>query len=319
MQLSLKTYRLLGIFMFLIQISCLAQEATQDTTFVSRDMQINKFVQGTLISPISDSIRVPLVIFIMGQGLTDRNGNQSHSKNNAFKHLATGLSEQGVASFRYDKRIFNKNVSELQIRFDDFIDDAISVIEHFILEPRYTKIIVAGHDQGSLIGMVATQQRADAFISIAGASQTIDKMIVDQLQRQAPGLVYNAKLAFRQLTEMGKARNYSKALKMIFRPDMQQFMRSWMLFDPVEELKKIDVPIMILQGDRDMQIDVKEAKILVEATPFAKYVEIKNMNHYLKEIKGSDIENQKSYNEPNRPVAPKAIKVIADFAKEEKL
>ena len=319
MHLRFKIVSLIGIFTFLVQHKSVAQQSAQDTTFISRDLAINEFVNGTLVKPSSDSIRVPLVIFVMGQGLTDRNGNQSHSKNNAFKHLALELSKKGVASFRYDKRIFNKRVSELQIRFDDFIDDAIAAIEYFILEPQYTKIIVAGHDQGSLIGMVATQDRADAFISIAGASQTVDKMIVDQLQRQAPGLVYNAKLAFRQLTEMGKARNYSEALSMIFRPDMQQFMRSWMLFDPVEELQKIDVPVLILQGDRDMQIDVEEAKILVESTPFAKYVEIKDMNHYLKEIKGTDLENQKSYNEPNRPVIPEAVQVIADFAKEEKL
>ena len=297
----------------------MVQTSTEVSNFISKEIKINKFIQGTLVRPVSDTIVVPLIIFVMDQGLTDRNGNQSHAKNDAFKHLAFELSKQGVASFRYDKRIFNRQVNELQITFDDYIDDAIAAVDYFILDTKYNKVVVAGHGQGALIGMIATQNKADGFIGIAGVSQTIDRAIVDQLQRQAPGLVYNANLAFKQLKEMGKARNYSKALRMIFRPDLQRFMRSWMLFDPIDELAKLNVPVLIIQGERDLQVAVDEAQILADASPFATYKLFPYMNHYLKEIKGTDLENQKSYNEPDLPVMPKVVAEIAEFAKSEKL
>lgn len=310
-------YKLLVLCLFSF---CFSQ--AQDSTYVSKNIDINSFVRGTLVTPQKmerDTTKIPLIIFVMGQGMTDRNGNQSGAKNDAFKHLAQELAKQNVASFRYDKRIFNSRVSELKILFQDYIKDAIMTIEHFILEPEYSKVIVAGHDQGSLVGMMATQNRADGFISIAGASQAVDKMITDQLDRQAPGLSANARRSFEELRKNGKVLEYSEALEMIFRPELQPFMRSWMNYDPQIEIKKIDVPILVIQGDRDLQIDVSEAKKLLKATPFARYVEIKHMNHYLKEVKGSDLENQKSYNEPNRPIMPKVVAEIAAFAKEEKL
>jgi len=310
-------YKLLILCLFSF---CFSQ--AQDSTYVSKNIDINSYVRGTLVTPKKmegDTTKIPLIIFVMGQGLTDRNGNQSGAKNDAFKHLARELAKQNVASFRYDKRIFNSRVSELKTLFQDYIKDAIMTIEHFILEPQYSKVIVAGHDQGSLVGMIATQNRADGFISIAGASQAVDKMVTDQLDRQAPGLSSNAKKSFEELRENGKVLEYSEALEMIFRPELQPFMRSWMAYDPQIEIKKIDVPILVIQGDRDLQIDVSEAKKLLKATPFARYAEIKYMNHYLKEVKGSDLENQKSYNEPNRAIMPKVVAEIAAFAKEEKL
>jgi uncharacterized protein len=42
---------------------------------------------------------------------------------------------------------------------------------------------------------------------------------------------------------------------------------------------------------------------------------IANMNHILKEIKGNDMENSKSYNQYNLPVIPELIETISIFVK----
>jgi len=47
----------------------------------------------------------PVIMLIAGSGPTDKNGNNSFMTNNHLKYLAEELAAQGIASFRYDKRI----------------------------------------------------------------------------------------------------------------------------------------------------------------------------------------------------------------------
>ena len=101
----------------------------------------------------------------------------------------------------------------------------------------------------------------------------------------------------------------------IFAPDLQPFMLSWMKYDPQQEIQKLGVPVLITNGTADLQIDVSEAELLQTVAPDAQYEIIENMNHVLKEITGGDMENQKSYNDPMRPVVPKLIEVISGFIK----
>ena len=110
--------------------------------------------------------------------------------------------------------------------------------------------------------MIAAQDRADGFISIAGAGQQIDDVIVAQLEKQAPGLKENARQAFDDLRVNGVAINYSPGLASIFRSDIQPFIRSWMQFDPQTEIAKLSVPVLIINGDKDLQVQVSEGDLL---------------------------------------------------------
>lgn len=292
--------------------------AAQNKTYNSEDLSITPLIDGTLIIP-QTAEKPPLVIIIGGSGPTDRNGNQQMMVNNSLKFLAEGLYENGIASFRYDKRLVKQMkmhaVNEKNIRFNDFIVDAIAVLEYFKSDDRFSKIFFIGHSQGSLVGMVASQNGADGFISIAGAGQEIDDVIVDQLTKQAPGLVDNARTSFDDLRANGVAYNYSPGLASIFRKDIQPFIFTWMQYDPQVEIAKLNIPVLILNGDKDIQVHASEAELLRNAKPDADYQIIENMNHVLKEIEGNDLENSKSYNIYNLPVVPKLITVITDFIK----
>ena len=80
----------------------------QDNSFIENEVKINTFIDGTLLTP--EHIEKPeLVIIIAGSGPTDRNGNQNFLKNNSLKKLATAITNKGVATFRYDKRIVKTN------------------------------------------------------------------------------------------------------------------------------------------------------------------------------------------------------------------
>ncbi len=75
------------------------------------------------------------------------------------------------------------------------------------------------------------------------------------------------------------------------------------------------MPILIINGTKDLQVSVKEAELLKAANEEAKLVIIENMNHVLFEIEGDDLENSKSYNESFREISPVLIKSITDFIK----
>jgi alpha-beta hydrolase superfamily lysophospholipase len=303
-------YSLLFIFAFFSISFGQAQE-----NFIANDIRINKFVEGTLLAPREKN--VPLAIIINGSGPTDRNGNQMMMKNDATKKLAKDLAEKGIATFRYDKRTLKMsqlNIKEKEMRFDDFIEDANAVIQHFKPLPNFSNIIIIGHSQGSLVGMVAAQNKADGFISIAGAGQSIDNVIVEQIGRQMPGLKENARTAFDELKQKGKTKKYSPALESIFRESVQPFILSWAMHAPQEEIKKLDIPVLLINGDNDLQTSPDEAKLLKEAIPNAELLIIENMNHVFRIIdKNDDIANQKSYNEPQQPISQELVESIANF------
>lgn len=290
----------------------------QNKKYISEDLSITPLIDGTLQTPEVNG-KLPLAIIIGGSGPTDRNGNQQMLVNNSLKFLAEGLYDKEIATFRYDKRIVKqmkqRTINEKNIRFDDFIDDAVAILEYFKKDKRFSKIYIIGHSQGSLVGMVAAQGGADGFVSIAGAGQEIDDVIVDQLAKQAPGLVDNARTSFDDLRANGVAYNYSSGLASIFRKDIQPFIYSWMQYDPKVEIAKLNIPILIINGDKDTQVQVSEAELLKNAKPDAEYLIIPKMNHIFKEIEGNDLENSKSYNIYDLPVMPELINTVSDFIK----
>lgn len=288
----------------------------QKSTYTSEDVKVTSLIEGTLLVPESDG-KIPLAIIIAGSGPTDRDGNQMMMKNNSLRYLAEGLYDKKIATFRYDKRILKimkmGKIDETKINFDHFIEDAVDILDHFKNDERFSKITLIGHSQGSLVGILAAQTGVDGFISLAGAGQSIDDVIVDQLDNQAPGLKENARKSFDDLRVNGVAQNYSPGLASIFRPSIQPFIFSWMQYDPAAEIAKLDASVLIINGDKDLQVQVSEAEKLHVASPGSQLEIIENMNHIFKEIKGNDMENSKSYNEYARPVMPEVVDIISNF------
>lgn len=156
----------------------------------TEEIAINPLIDGTLFSTNTTAKKPNLVILIAGSGPTNRNGNQIGMQNNSLKFLAEGIAANGNVVFSYDKRIIKQmkegNLEEGNLNFTDFINDAKDVIAFFKKQKKYKKIIIAGHSEGSLIGMIAANGNADAFISLAGAGRTIDLIITEQIEKQAP-------------------------------------------------------------------------------------------------------------------------------------
>ncbi|WP_037348965.1 S9 family peptidase [Sediminibacter sp. Hel_I_10] len=288
---------------------------SQDSTLVSEDIAINKMIDGTLLQP-KETKKRPLAIIIAGSGPTDRNGNQNLLQNNSLKKLATGLAKNDIATFRYDKRVV-KQIKMKKIdpntTFDDFVIDAKAVLDYFIAEGTYSKIYVVGHSQGSLVGMLAAKDKADGFISLAGAGRTIDEIVVNQIGAMDPSLIEGTKKAFESLKAGKTTSDYPVALGSIFRADVQPFMINWMKYNPAEILPTLEMPQLIVNGTKDLQVSQAEAQLLKDASETAELEIIKDMNHVLFTIEGDTLENSKSYNESSRPVSEELIMIVSNF------
>ncbi|MBP1839658.1 alpha/beta hydrolase [Formosa algae] len=287
----------------------------QEQKFNSEDLAITQLIDGTLLTPLNIE-KLDLAIIIGGSGPTDRNGNQNFLKNNSLKKLAEQLTLQNIATFRYDKRIVKqlkmKQVDK-SIKFDDFISDAEDVLDYFKAKNTFNKIYVIGHSQGSLIGMIISKDKADGFISIAGPAETIDTVIIEQLTTNAPIYLEDSKSVFAILKTGKTTTDYPAALESIFNLDVQPFIANWMTYNPQDELKKLDIPILIINGTKDLQVSVKAAETLKTIAPKAKLQLIENMNHIFVPITGDRLENTKSYNESAREIAPELTTSIVDF------
>lgn len=291
---------------------------TEAQNFSSTDISINRYVDGTLLVPESTE-NPPLVILIAGSGPTDRNGNQSFMKNDMLKKLAEKLSENGVATFRYDKRVVKQlktRTFDNNILFDDFVTDAKSVVNYF--NPSYASIAIAGHSQGSLVGLLAAEAGADLFISLAGAGNSIDQVILEQITKTAPFFSEDTKRVLEILKRKETTTEFPPALASIFSLDIQPFMSNWMQYNPHELIENLDIPVLIINGTKDLQVSAAEAQLLKTHKPDADLVIIENMNHLLFEINGDDLVNTKSYNEMNHPVMPEVISVVLNFIKKDK-
>ena len=309
----MKTYI---IHLFLL---CCITGISQDLNVTTQELTINQYIDGTLLVP--NAVENPiLAIIIADSGPTDRNGNQNFQKNNALKKLAERLSNENIATFRYDKRIvkqIKRGHVNPNISFEDFITDATSVISYFKSQNYYSKIVVIGHGQGSLVGLAASKEGADQFISLAGSGKPIDQVIIDQITQMDPALVKDTKQAFEILKEGKTTKNYPQALSGIFSPDLQPFMMSWMRYNPQELIADLDIPVLIVNGTKDLQVSTSEAELLQSKSSNADLKLIDNMNHVLFIIEGKELENSKSYNESFRSISDELINELVRFIKDE--
>ena len=302
----------LSILLSLICFGAFVQEKNYNTTLVGIDEEI----QGTLLSPKKRN-NTPLAILIAGSGPTDRDGNQAHLKNNSLKYLAEGLAEKEITVFRYDKRIIaqmNKGtVQEDKVTFEDGVNDALLVVNYF--KKKYKNIIIIGHSEGALIGILAAQKTpVSKLISLSGSGSNSATLIEEQIKKNAPQLKEESQKILNLLKKGEQVENVSPYLAPIFRKSVQPYLISWFKYNPTKEIAKMKIPVFIIQGTNDLQVEKKEAQLLKEAQPKAQLLFVEGMNHILKEVKTIE-ENQQSYLNPDIPISPKLIEAIAQFIK----
>lgn len=279
----------------------------------TEEIKINELINGTLFSNNSKK----LTIIIAGSGPTDRNGNQPNMENNSLLMLAQGISQESDV-FTFDKRIFammkTGNIKEEELKFTDFSNDVVDIINYFKTQKKYKKIIIAGHSEGSTIGLLA-MNHTDAFISIAGAGKPIDEILKEQINKQMPALNKEVAEIFNELKNEKTVEVKNPNLQMLFRPSVQPYMISWIKINPSELIKNIEKPILIINGTKDIQVSVEDAKLLHQSNPKTQLKIIENMNHVLKKIEKEE-DNMASYRSKDFKIHEEILVTVNKFLKE---
>jgi pimeloyl-ACP methyl ester carboxylesterase len=284
-------------------------------------------INGTLTFP-GEASAVPVVLIIAGSGPTDRDGNSPpvlKNSSNCYKLLADELRKQGVASVRYDKRGIAGSKAAAQkesdLRFENYVSDASGWIDLLSLDKRFSKVIVAGHSEGSLIGIIASKQsKANGFISIAGSGRPAGEILREQfgsLPQEDKDRIFPMLDKLEKGDTIG---NVPKELNSFFRPSIQPYLISWFRYDPTAEIKKLKIPVLIIQGDMDIQVSLKDAELLSKANRKATLKIIKNMNHILKDtdIKDKMEQVSKVYTNPDLPLDKIFEDEVVKFVKQVK-
>jgi pimeloyl-ACP methyl ester carboxylesterase len=93
-------------------------------------------------------------------------------------------------------------------------------------------------------------------------------------------------------------------------------MQTWVKYDPTVEIARAKVPVLIVQGGRDVQVSEADARALKAAQPAAKLVVIPTANHVFRAAAGDDRMTQlRLYTDPTIPVVPELAPAVAGWIK----
>jgi pimeloyl-ACP methyl ester carboxylesterase len=312
----MKAYTLLLIFVLPNLLFAQEKSKISESEIVLNTSTGN--IYGTLT--VADNVnKTPVIIIIPGSGAPDRDGNmQPVLQTNTYKMLSEKFAESGISSLRYDKRGAGKSkaaiTSESELKFENYVDDVVGWINLLKTDNKFSKIILLGHSEGSLTGIIAaTKTNVSSFISVAGVGKSVDKLLKEQLKNLPPQLLAESSKIIDSLKAEKTISEVNPQLFSIFRPSVQPYLISWMKYDPAIEITKLKIPLLLIQGTTDLQVTVNDAELLFKSKPDAQLAIIENMNHVLKESSSDMQENSATYRNPELPLKPELVDKIIKF------
>ncbi|GBQ58156.1 hydrolase [Acidomonas methanolica] len=279
-------------------------------------------LKGTMLSPGKNA---PVVLMIPGSGATDRDGNNPHGMKAAtLKLLAEGLATRGIATLRIDKRGTFASAGAVPDGNAVTIEDYAADVHSWIGSVRHATgarcVWVLGHSEGGLVALVAGKEDAAicGLILVSTPGRPMGQVLAEQLKSNpANAPILGQALAALSTLEAGRhvdVDTLNPALFPLFRPAVQNFLIDALAIDPTRLLAGFHKPVLIMQGERDLQVGVKDAALLKQADPAATLVLLPDTNHVLKPVASDDRRaNVATYADPGLPLAPGVVPAIADF------
>jgi pimeloyl-ACP methyl ester carboxylesterase len=271
--------------------------------------------------------KAPVVLIIPGSGPTDRDGNNPLGITAApYRLLAEALAAKGVSSVRIDKRGMFGSKSAVDnpndVTIGDYAADTHSWVKSIRQTTKAPCVWVLGHSEGALVALAAAQQPDGmcGVILVSGAGRRLSDVMREQLRANpANAPVLEPALKAIDSLERGERVDSSgmhPALQKLFAPQVQGFLIDVFRYDPTKLAAAVKVPLLIVQGERDIQVSVADAKALAAAQPKAKLVLIRTMNHVFKDVATEDrAANAATYADPSLPVDADLVEAIATFVK----
>ncbi|XLZ69453.1 alpha/beta fold hydrolase [Massilia sp. SR12] len=280
-------------------------------------------LKGVLLEAEGGAKRVALII--PGSGPTDRDGNNRLGvQASTYKLLAHDLAARSVATVRIDKRGMFTSAAAVPdanaVTIADYAADVRSWVGVIRKRTGVDCIWLIGHSEGGLVAMAAADAEPGicGLVLVATAGRPMGTVLREQIKANpanAP-LLTQAMSAIDAL-EQGRrvdTADMHPALKGLFAPQVQGFLVSAFAYDPARMLARYAKPVLILQGQRDIQVGERDALLLKQAVPNGTLVLLPNVNHVLKQVQSDAMRaNLASYADPSLPLAPGVGSAIAEF------
>ncbi|TXG82632.1 MAG: alpha/beta fold hydrolase [Sphingomonadales bacterium] len=307
-------------------IPLLLAAAVSIATLTERELSIGGpmgALKGTLVNATAPES--PVVLVIPGSGPTDRDGNSPLGvRASTYRLLAEELAVRGISSARIDKRGMFASAAAIPdpnvVSIEDYVSDVHAWIDSLRSTTGRPCVWLLGHSEGGLVALAAAQSGEGicGLVLAATPGRPLGDLLREQLRanpNNAPLLSEAEKII--ESLEAGQrvdVSNIPGPLATLFRPEVQGFLIGAFILDPQKLAAKIDKPILIIQGDRDLQIDPEHARTLKAAAPKAKEVILPNVNHVLKSVSTDDYQaNIATYGDPDMPLADGVADIVADF------
>ena len=280
---------------------------------------------GTLVEAEANA---PVVLIIPGSGPTDRDGNNPLGVTAApYRLLAEGLAAEGISTVRVDKRgMFGSKAAVADanaVTIADYATDTRKWIEAIRERTGVQCVWLLGHSEGGLVALAAAQQPEDVcgVVLVSATGRRLGEVLREQLRSNPANeaLLEDAMTAI-ALLEAGDRVEVSSmhpALQALFAPQVQPFLIDLLSHDPARLAAGVQRPMLIVQGQRDLQVTEADARALAEAQPGARTVLLPRMNHVLKEVDSVDRSaNAATYADPSLPLAEGLVEAIAGFIRQ---
>jgi hypothetical protein len=240
--------------------------------------------------------------------------------------LAEALAARGVSTLRADKRgMFGSKAAvpdANKVSISDYAGDAHTWVAAIRKRTGSKCAWLLGHSEGALVALAAAQdpQGLCGVILVSGAGRKLSDVIREQLRANpANAPVLDSAMGALDALDRGQhvdVTNMNPALLPLFRPQVQDYLIDMFRRDPAKLAASAKVPLLIIQGERDLQISPTDAQALANAQPNAKLVLIAQMNHVLKDVPSDDrAANLATYADSSLPVDTKLVDAVGSFVK----
>ncbi len=272
-------------------------------------------IDAVLTTP-PDVDKPPVALLIAGSGTTDHDGNGPQVKPGTLKKLSEQLVARKIATLRYDKRGAGGWKPEFgkpeDFRFVNFVDDAAALVNYLRGSGKFSKIIVVGHSEGGLVGILTTRRvPVDRLVLLVTGARRQGDLVKAQLEKTVPPDVFEPIAKAIDAVMAGQIVDPPPAGFSVA-PSMQPGIASAFTEDPIDPLKKITEPTLIVGGGRDRQVARVDFAALSAASPVAKTLWLPDMNHVLVDV-ADEADDIKAYSDGERPLDPAMIDAVAAF------
>jgi uncharacterized protein len=271
---------------------------------------------GTLTLPTGAG-PFPAVVLVHGSGPNNRD--EAIGGTRVFRDLAEGLASRGVAVLRYEKRTMQYRAKTAAIReltvHQETGEDAVRAValarEQKEIDPK--RVYLLGHSLGGYVAPRIAEEDGQlaGLILLAANARPLEDLILDQTEylkvpeKDMEGIRAAVKRV--KTLEPGDA----DAPPLLGMP--VPYLLDLKGYDPVALAKRVNIPMLILQGDRDFQVTAKDLALWKAGLAGRKDVVFKNypaLNHLF--VAGEGRSNEMEYRKPGH-VAPEVIDEIAKW------